>query len=387
MMMMGTPPFSWRMARRLAILAVVLGFAACNPVDTWRDWTGTSKNDPDPETTPDTQNLAAGEASDYPNLATVPPPPERALTEAEREKLTQSLIADRTNAKYSDEKLRAGFPAVSAPAPPPPPPPVPEATNEGQAKPAAGASPAAPSPAVAPSPAPAETSAATVSPSAPDSGNPLDKANAAPEQGLRKSGEPPEPPPMETSLEVPKVRSVPNPEQVQSALPPPYPTPAPAAANTPPATPHRQSPPAPNPMPEAIGSTAYQPPPPPPVLAPLASSGKSNQKPPPAAVSPTVAEVKFTADSTALSADDRQTLDKVVPLYQQNPGKVRVVGYAGAGSGAADQLNSFRAALDRAQAVAAALTEDGIPADKIAVEAAPSGAGQVESRAEVLLEH
>ena len=140
-------------------------------------------------------------------------------------------------------------------------------------------------------------------------------------------------------------------------------------------------------MPEAIGSTAYQPPPPPPVLAPLASSGKSSQKPPPAAVGTTVAEVKFTADSTALSADDRQTLDKVVPLYQQNPGKVRVVGYAGAGSGVADQLNSFRAALDRAQAVAAALTEDGIPADKIAVEAAPSGAGQVESRAEVLLEH
>jgi outer membrane protein OmpA-like peptidoglycan-associated protein len=140
-------------------------------------------------------------------------------------------------------------------------------------------------------------------------------------------------------------------------------------------------------MPEAIGSAVYQPPPPPPVLAPLASSGKGSPKALAPAVGAAVAEIKFAADSTTLSDEDRQTLGKVVPLYQQNPGRLRVVGYAGAGSGAAEQLNSFRAALDRAQAVAAALTKAGIPADKIAVEAAPSGADPVESRAEVLLEH
>jgi outer membrane protein OmpA-like peptidoglycan-associated protein len=368
-MMMGIPHFSRCAVRRLAILALVLGLGACNPVDTWRDWTGSSKNDPDPETTPNTQNLAAGEASDYPNLATVPPPPNRALTGAEREKLTQSLIGDRTNAKYSDEKLRAGVPAVSAPAPPPPPP-VPAATDAAQANPALAAAPPAPAPTASP-----------------DTGNTAPATAAAPGQGLRKAGEPPEPPPMETNLEVPKVRSVPNPEQVQSSPPPPYPAPAPTAANAPPATPRLPSPPAPAPMPEAMGSAAYQPPPPPPVLAPLASSGKSSQKSPAATAGTPIAEVKFAADSTTLSDEDRQTLEKVVPLYQQNPGKVRVVGYAGAGSGATEQLNSFRAALDRAQAVASALTTAGIPADKIAVEAAPSGADPVESRAEVLLEH
>jgi len=383
-MMMGTPHFSRCAAYRLAILAVVLGLGACNPVETWRDWTGTSKNDPDPETTPNTQSLAAGEASDYPNLATVPPPPNRALTAAERDKLAQSLIADRTNAKYSDEKLRAGFPAVPAPVPPPPPP-VPAATDDAQAKPVAGGTPSTPAPVAVPSPTPSEGSAAPASPAAPDSGTATTKTTAAAGQGFRKSGEPPEPPPMESRLEVPKVRSVPNPEQVQSSPPPPYPTPAPTAANAPPATPHLPSPPAPAPMPEAIGSTAYQPPPP--VLPPLANSGKSSQKPPAAPTGTPIAEVKFTADSTALSDEDRKTLEKVVPLYEQNPGKVRVVGYAGAGSGAAEQLNSFRAALDRAQAVAAALTKAGIPADKIAVEAAPSGADLVESRAEVLLEH
>ena len=380
-MMTGIPHFSRCAVRRLAILSLVLELGACNPVDTWRDLTGSSKNDPDPETTPNTQNLAAGETSDYPNLATVPPPPNRALTAAEREKLTQSLIGDRTNAKYSDEKLRAGFPAVSASVPPPPPP-VPAATAEAAADSAAAAAPAP-----APTASPETRNAAGKTVAAPDTGNAAPTTAAAPGQGLRKAGEPPEPPPMETSLEVPKVRSVPNPEQVQSSPPPPYPAPAPTAANAPPATPHLPSPPAPAPMPETIGSAAYQPAPPPPVLGPLAASGKSSQKPPAATAGTPIVEVKFAADSTTLSDEDRQTLEKVVPLYQQNPGKLRVVGYAGAGGGAAEQLNSFRAALDRAQAVAAALTTAGIPSGKIAVEAAPSGADPVEGRAEVLLEH
>ena len=381
-MMTGIPHFSRCAVRRLAILSLVLELGACNPVDTWRDLTGSSKNDPDPETTPNTQNLAAGETSDYPNLATVPPPPNRALTAAEREKLTQSLIGDRTNAKYSDEKLRAGFPAVSASVPPPPPP-VPAATAEAAADSAAAAAPAP-----APTASPETRNAAGKTVAAPDTGNAAPTTAAAPGQGLRKAGEPPEPPPMETSLEVPNVRSVPNPEQVQSSPPPPYPAPAPTAANAPPATPHLPAPPAPAPMPETIGSAAYQPAPPPPVLGPLATtSGKSSQKPPAATAGTPIVEVKFAADSTTLSDEDRQTLEKVVPLYQQNPGKLRVVGYAGAGGGAAEQLNSFRAALDRAQAVAAALTTAGIPSGKIAVEAAPSGADPVEGRAEVLLEH
>ena len=358
-----------REVHRVAMLVAMLGLVACNPVETWRDWTGASRNDPDPETARNNQNLAAGEAADYPNLASVPPPPNRGLTAAQREKLTQSLIADRTNAKYTDERLRAGFPAVSAAAPPPPPPPVPEVVNAAPAKPGGSAAPP-PAPAPAPAPASGEALAAP----APGSG-----------QVLRKSGEPPEPGPMESSLEMPKVRSTPNPEQVQAAPPPPYPTPAPTAANAAPATPRLQLPPAPAPLPAALDSTAYQAPPPPPVLAPLGGSGRAVRKAPGAAAGP-VAEIRFAADSTSLSAEDRQTIGKIVPLYQQNPGRIRIIGYAGAGSGAVEQLNSFRAALDRAQAVAAALTQAGIPSDKIAVEAAPSGSNTPENRAEVLLE-
>ena len=100
-----------------------------------------------------------------------------------------------------------------------------------------------------------------------------------------------------------------------------------------------------------------------------------------------MAEIKFAADSTSLTEGDRQKLETVVPLYRQSSGKVRVVGYAEAASGAVEQLNGYRAALDRAQAVAAVLTKAGIPSDKIQVEAAPAGANSGESRAEVLLEH
>jgi outer membrane protein OmpA-like peptidoglycan-associated protein len=383
-MVLGKPPLSRsdaekrpvRKVYRVAILAAMVGLGACNPVETWRDWTGASKNDPDPELTPNTRNLAAGETSDYPNLATVPPPPNRALTAAEREKLTQSLIADRTNAKYSDERLRAGFAATAAPAPPPPPPPVPEVTDGAKASSGEGTSPAPSAPAVAP-PAPSGEA-----PPPPASGT-----AAVPGQGLRKSGEAPEPGPMESSLAVPKVRSIPNPEQVQPAPPPPYPAPAPTAANTSPATPRLPSPPGPAPLPAALDSTAYQPPPPQPVLAPVASTGRGGEKLPGPVAGTPVAEFRFTAGATNLSEEDRQTVEKVVPLYRENPGKVRIIGYAGAGSGAAEQLNSFRAALERAQAVAAALTQAGIPSDRIAVEAAPSGSNSGDSRAAVLLEH
>src|SRR6266404_8439975 len=74
-MVLGSPPSPLsgadrsprRKVPRLAMLATMLGLVACNPVETWRDWSGASKNDPDPETARNTQNLAAGEAADYPN--------------------------------------------------------------------------------------------------------------------------------------------------------------------------------------------------------------------------------------------------------------------------------------------------------------------------------
>ncbi|MGA7263212.1 MAG: OmpA family protein, partial [Stellaceae bacterium] len=217
-----------------------------------------------------------------------------------------------------------------------------------------------------------------------------------PGQGLRKQGEPPEPGPMESSLEVPQARATPEPEQMQPAPPTPQLPPTPKLATTP--TPIQGGLAAggalaPMPLPQAKSSAGYEPPPAAPDVPPAtptrtaaADPGKGGAKPPARGGTP-VAEIKFGTDSTTLTDHDRQTLETVLPVYQQNPGKVRVIGYAGAGSGAVEQLDSYRAALDRAQAVASALTKAGIPADKIQVEAAPQGENSGESRAEVLLEH
>jgi outer membrane protein OmpA-like peptidoglycan-associated protein len=439
-----------RNSRQLAfpwviMAAVLLGLAACNPVDTWRDLTGTSRNDPDPETTSNTKNLAAGEASDYPNLATVPAPPVRALTAAEREKLTQSLIADRENARHSDEQLRVGFSSVAAAAPapgspaesspgstpgsrpgsPPGSPPGSASTSLSQPAPVAPAPvPASPAPVtraanLAGPGKPAQSLAAVQPPDTAPSGGPSvtsevasanatppgmaspaaplgRKAPAQPGQGLRPQGQPPEPGPMESSLQVPQPRAAPEPEQVEPAPPPPQWPPAPRVATAPTPLPGGFAAGgalAPIPLPQAKTAAGYEPAPAPPELPPeppartaAAGPGKSNAKPPAPTATP-VAEIKFSPDSTTLTETDRQTLQTVVPAYQQNPGKVRIVGYASAAGGATEQLDSYRTALDRAQAVAAALTNAGIPSDKIQVEAAPQGQNSGESRAEVLLEH
>jgi outer membrane protein OmpA-like peptidoglycan-associated protein len=201
---------------------------------------------------------------------------------------------------------------------------------------------------------------------------------------------------MESSLEVPQARATPQPEAIESAPPPPQLQPAQAIATSP--TPVKGGFAAggvlaPTTSPEAKTAAAFEPPPAPPELAPPApvspastTPGKGGQKPP-APVGKPVAEVKFAADSTSVSDSDRQALATVVPLYQQNPGKIRIVGYAEGGGSAVDKLNNYRTALDRAQAVAAVLAKAGIPSDKIEVEAAPTGAEATENRAEVVLEH
>ncbi len=410
-----------RLILSVATAAALISLGGCNPIEAYRNLTGVSKNDPNPATTPNTQNLAAGEQSPYPNLATVPEPPTQALTAAERDKLTRSLVADRTNVKHTSEQLQAGI-VESAGAPPPPPPaPLPVPPTPGSAAPAkaatltlpaavgGGSPPAAPSAAAPPSAVPSATATPSASPAGgPSSATPSAAtppsagrvANAAPataEKGPRKSGQPPEPGPMELSLQSPQIGSLPQAEASLPAPPPPPQLDMPAAstAGGKPGSAHLPGPPAAAPMPPAIASAQFQPPPPPPVLPPLAATlsaaatgaGKSARQPAAPPVDTPVAQVDFAGDSTALTDADRQRLAKVVPLYRRNPGKVRVVGYTGVGNSADQQLNGFQAALDRAQAVAAALAKAGIPSDKILVEAAPAGAGPGQSHAVVMLEH
>jgi outer membrane protein OmpA-like peptidoglycan-associated protein len=359
---------------------VLLALAACNPIETYRNWIGVSANDPNPKTTPNTGNLAAADARSYPNLATVPPPPSQALTMAELDKLTQNLIADRTHAKYTSEHLQASFDEAAAPPPPPPPPAPPPANTASPAAPAAPAPPATAEPA-----------------SPPAAGKGAVGPVAAAETGgktPRKAGEPPESEPIESTLKSPQIAALPQPEQAR-----PAPAPAPelgtaqtvTRAGTAPGA-HLPPPPAPPPMPAAIGSAQFQSAPPPPKLAAIeptrATAAGQPGKPAKLAAVPLayakIADIAFAGNAATLTDADRQALAGVVARFRTKPGAVRVVGYAGIDNSAAEQLNSYRIALDRAQAVADDLKKAGIPGDKIQVEAAPAGTDSGHGRAEIL---
>ena len=89
----------WRVWQNgvLAGLFFTTALGGCSgPIETYRSLSGVNKNDPDPQTAPFTHNLAEGEAAPYPNLGSFPPLPTPATNAAERQKLTQSLIAERT---------------------------------------------------------------------------------------------------------------------------------------------------------------------------------------------------------------------------------------------------------------------------------------------------
>jgi hypothetical protein len=323
----------------LIALGIVLpiGLAGCGAIETYRSAAGINKNDPDPRTAPFSGNLADAEAAPYPNLASFPPTPVRATSTTERQKLTQSLIAD-----------RSALAADSGPALP---------------RPAAGAKAALAND----QPANLAASLAGAAPAAsPASRTALNSAQS----GHRAASEPPEPGPQNSSLQMPDVRSVPEPEAAQ---PPPPPAalpavPRPAAVAVPP--------------PAAVASAMPQPAPPVPVLAPVAPpppAAKTEPKRPPAAT--TVATLDIRAAATAPVGQDRAQIERVAALYKDNPGTVRVLAYAAAPTGGGDPLDSYHAALDRAQAVAKALADAGIPAGKIQTEATPvagARAGRVE---------
>ena len=330
------------LAAALVGSVIAFGLAGCSPIGSYRSFVGVSLNDPDPKTSPFTQNLAAGEAMDYPNLATVPPPPTRATTTAERQKLTETLVANRTETEAS----------ASPTAPPP------SNTALASAKPrdlAPCKTPMTASPAAASAPAP-----------------------HAPQSHQRKPGEPPEAQPQESSLRMPEVSAVPDPEMPCAALPAPNIPPRPSLAAAP------MTPP-----PETVMAGTPVPPPPVPVIPDIPSMSASAKPPPnrPVAATP-VAALQLSGAPPGIDANGRAQIERVAALYREQPSTVKVVGYAAlapAGTPGGEPLAGYRAALERAQAVASALRVAGIPADKLQAEAAPADNAGSAGRVEILL--
>ncbi len=299
-------------------LLLAAGLTGCNGViETYRSVSGSDKNDPDPATAPFTENLDKAEAGTYPNLATVPSIPTLATTVAERQKLAENLIGARTSAEANG--------GTASPGPVPPPPAIPSSI----------AAPAVVGPPLTPKP---------------------------PTQVARRAmDEPPPPMPQNTTMQTPTIAAVPGVEAPRAAPPQGHPQsiPRPDTGVLPPV---------------ALQSANPQPSPPAAVLPPPQVSPQVAALPPPKLppVPTTVTSVDLAPGTTGLPADIRARLADVVAQYNDKPRIVRVVSYAVPGVGGAEQLNNFRAALDRAQLIAKALGETGIPANKIQTEASPA---------------
>jgi outer membrane protein OmpA-like peptidoglycan-associated protein len=320
-------------ALSLATLCLAAGLSGCNPIEGYRSLAGLNKNDPDPATALFNQNLDSASSSGYPNLASVPDPPIVSSTAAERGQIAKGLNAQRASVEAPDA---SGHPGSAAPGPVPPPPSIPPELLA-----AAGAAPPPPPP-----PPP-----------------------------LRAANEPPAPQSPNATLQAPQIggplpgAAPPRPAPSQGRL---ASVPAPAPSQLPPAT---------------VQSANPQPAPPPAVLPPPQAAAEVAARPapklPPTPI--TLTSLDLAPSAATLTAAEQSHVADIAARYKGNPGIVRVVAYAATATGSADQLNSFRAALDRAQIVAKALNEAGVPAKQIQTQAAPSTPAAPTGRIDVQL--
>jgi len=304
-----------------AVLLLAASLTGCNPIEGYRSLAGLNKNDPDPATAPFTQNLDTSQDTGYPNLASVPSAPIVNSTAAERAQIAKGLNDQRTATEAPDAK---GSPGSAAPGPVPPPPPIPPELVA-----AAGNTPPAPAP---------------------------------PPPPLRGANEPPLPGTLNSTLTTPQIDApLPGVEPTRPAPGQAFmqPMPPPASSQLPPAT---------------VQSANPQPAPPPAALPPPQVSAEAAARPAPRLPPTPITLASFDLSPTAatLSPTVVAHLADVVARYKDKPGTVRIVAYAAPGAGSAEQLNSFRSALDRAQIVAKALANAGIPIKQIQTQAAPS---------------
>ena len=339
-----------------AILAASLGLSACsvpdwaNPVGWYRDISGASQDDPDGGAR-NTKNLQKGGEDEYPNLASVPSPPTNALSSADREKLRNSLAADRANAKYiegNDQYVPTPPKAVPSPPLNPPEPP----TQAAAAEPA--------------QPAPAQPPAALPPPASPKA--------ARSQQATARGGQAP---PQESPLTAPAVRSLPQGEMPRPAPPPPVGSPARTQGSQP--TPQ-----------ETAALPRASPPSPPQTPDPPYNSTYAGGAALPPGMDVALGTVRFDGNSARLSPDALAQVRQVAALHQQNGGgTIRVTGYSvpqGEQGTMAPQLASFNLALDRARAVAAALTQNGVPVRAVEIGASPPPPGQPGGGVEISIE-
>lgn len=297
-----------------------------------------------------------------PETAPIPPAPRPAVSPAPMAAPEQDRTSDPTAAAGRS----ATPPPVRSVTPPAPPPASPQAAPEASgAKDAPGAAIAAAAAAEAKASEPPTITAASPPPAPP--------APAAATPSIRPSTPPVAPPAPQVSTQAQTPAPIQAPARPQTT---PTPAPAPAqpqfGAATPPLVPSATVGRAEDAMfliESGSGGGGAS------VVAEFMPVNVGTGRP--------VALIYFGNGSANLSARDKEILSDVAQLYlQRGGGKLRVVGHASSSVGGSDpvkqRLANFKISVDRSSAVARSLTDSGVPAGIVEVDAVSDNAPLLE---------
>lgn len=345
-------------ALSVVLAATVTGCAVpnwANPVS-WYD-SAFGDDPPPPQAQTDDQG--------YPTLSSVPERPQPTSTPEQRQEIAEGLVADRDNARYTDEVLRGvpgapppRLPQITAtptpePAPPPAPPPVPAA---------------APAPIVAPAPAPIVAPSPPPPPGAAPPPYPKLSLTAPSPAGSRPLAAP--------ALVAFQPAAVGNQSVLQQVFAAGLAQSAATVITTPTHggfDPSVSQPLAPRSLPvselarsnynESLG---YRP-------ATIVQPSTAFTRPAFVNGGSAIASVKFRNGSASLSKNARSVIMGVASAHKARGGRVRVVGHASQRTKNLSIQNhkvvNFRLSVDRAQAVASELMRHGVAPNSIVLEA------------------
>jgi outer membrane protein OmpA-like peptidoglycan-associated protein len=167
-------------ARASVVIVVAMGASACSSVPDWVDpatWVGGSDND---QASMPADQQTADANTQTPDLSTIPDKPQAPSTSDEQKQVADSLASDRSKAQYSADALRGGTEPAAAPPPAEAPPSSEEVAANDNAAPAPAAPPAPPlPPAAGPGTLPADSAASAPAAPAPSAPAPSEPAVAS----------------------------------------------------------------------------------------------------------------------------------------------------------------------------------------------------------------
>ncbi|MEQ9640785.1 MAG: OmpA family protein [Alphaproteobacteria bacterium] len=324
-------------------LAVVLTLAGCSYVPDYANpvnWYDSIAGDDAPAPEQDDSALAQpvpGSDQNFPTLASVPARPDAPTPSAERQRVQQGLVADRDNAKYTEQVANTALQQQAANTAPPPPRPAPPPAAASTPAPAtdtttdSGSRPPTLTAAPPPPPPPAATTVARADveppkPMAPPPPPPMPAASDASDAAPPSTADLTNLPGGRRRMAVPQiVQRGPAPAPIQSGSVSRAPA---VAATTPPQVPSAATVPPASPPPAPVATTApalpsqvrAATPPPTPTPAPVATAATprpSTPAPIPAAPAPRVAMQPAAPASSAVAqrlnlpvAPDQQALNE-----------------------------------------------------------------------------